>query len=755
MKDNKFITTTANGDSERIRFPDIFPATSETGNDHLTIADLWRVLQKRRWLVLGSLGFVVLLVTAISILLPRRYDAYAKLLLDLEGSENLALDQVVMPVGIDLDTKLQTQMRIVQSDTIATGVIEELGLQNEPEFVGKQTRTGRSFANLDVRTRAALVDRFHRAVRVELIPKTEIIEIHFRSGDPSFAANVANAVARTYLENNFQTKYQAMRQTSDWLTKQLDDVKKNGEIAEQQLISYQKKTGLLGTDETHNIVVDRLELLNKALSEAEGDRIMKEAKYRIAMTENPDLIANVVPESLLGTLYKQRADSRSEYAQLAAKYGVSYPRVIQLQSQLSELDSSIAQETVKVSESLRAEYRAALRSQEMLQATFEKQKDSAFKMNEDAIQYGIMRREVESSRDLYEGLLKKLKEAGILAGLRSSNINIIDVATVPVVPVEPRIPLNIALGCVGGLLFGISAAFIVESVDSSIRTPEDVENYCSLPPLGIIPSVSSTSSTARRTLVSGTTPQLILPVTVEHRNSGTAEAFRALRTSLMLSSPGVPPQVVVVTSAVMQEGKSFVSINLAVVLAQTGQQVLLVDADMRRPAVTKYMGIPMNAGLSACLAGTKEPGAMIEKVEEIPGLHVMPAGLLPPYPAELLASEALPRLVQGWREQFQYVVIDTPPALAVTDAVVSARVADAVVLVARSEKTRRQSLTRVRDLLIKSRAHIAGVVVNDLSYDSVDYRQYYGYYGNNYDAYYHSGNGSGRAKVNSDNSHTL
>jgi len=582
MKDNKFITTTANGDSERIRFPDIFPATSETGNDHLTIADLWRVLQKRRWLVLGSLGFVVLLVTAISILLPRRYDAYAKLLLDLEGSENLALDQVVMPVGIDLDTKLQTQMRIVQSDTIATGVIEELGLQNEPEFVGKQTRTGRSFANLDVRTRAALVDRFHRAVRVELIPKTEIIEIHFRSGDPSFAANVANAVARTYLENNFQTKYQAMRQTSDWLTKQLDDVKKNGEIAEQQLISYQKKTGLLGTDETHNIVVDRLELLNKALSEAEGDRIMKEAKYRIAMTENPDLIANVVPESLLGTLYKQRADSRSEYAQLAAKYGVSYPRVIQLQSQLSELDSSIAQETVKVSESLRAEYRAALRSQEMLQATFEKQKDSAFKMNEDAIQYGIMRREVESSRDLYEGLLKKLKEAGILAGLRSSNINIIDVATVPVVPVEPRIPLNIALGCDGGLLFGISAAFIVESVDSSIRTPEDVENYCRLPPLGIIPSVSSANSSGRRMLVPGPTSQIILPVTVEHRNSGSAEAFRALRTSLMLSSPGAPPQVVVVTSAVMQEGKSFVSINLAVVLAQTGQQVLLVDADSER-----------------------------------------------------------------------------------------------------------------------------------------------------------------------------
>jgi capsular exopolysaccharide synthesis family protein len=721
--------------------------TPESGDDHLSIADLWRVLQKRLWLVLGSLFLVVLFVTTISFLLPRRYDASSKLLLDLEGSENLALDQVVMPVGIDLDTKLQTQIRIVQSDTIAASVIEELGLQNEPEFAGKQPGPRRSLANLDVRVRAALVDRFHRGLTVNLIPKTEIIEIHFRSGDASFAANVANAVARTYIENNFQTKYQAMQQTSDWLTKQLDDVKNKGEIAEQQLISYQKKTGLLGTDETHNIVVDRLELLNKALSEAEGDRIMKEAKYRIAMTENPDLIANIVPESLLGALYKQRADSRSEYAQLAAKYGVSYPRVIQLQSQLNELDSSISQETVKVSETLRAEFRAALRSQEMLQAAFEKQKDNAFKMNQDAIQYGIMRREVESSRDLYEGLLKKLKEAGILAGLRSSNINIIDVASVPVVPVEPKIPLNIALGCVGGLIFGISAAFVVEGLDSSIRTPEDVEIYCGLPPLGIIPSVSSAGSTGRSMLAAGNKPQLILPVTVEHRNSGSAEAFRALRTSLMLSSPGAPPQVVVVTSAVMQEGKSFVSINLAVVLAQTGQQVLLVDADMRRSAVTKYLGIPTNAGLSACLAGTKESGAMIEGVAEIPGLHVLPAGRTPPYPAELLASEALPRLVEGWRERFQYIVIDTPPALAVTDAVVSARVADAVVLVARSEKTRRQSLTRARDLLKQSRVHIAGVVVNDLSPDSVDYRQYYGYYGNDYGAYYHNGNESAKDNV--------
>jgi capsular exopolysaccharide synthesis family protein len=413
--------------------------------------------------------------------------------------------------------------------------------------------------------------------------------------------------------------------------------------------------------------------------------------------------------------------------------------VIQLQSQLTELDSSIAEENVKVRESLRTEFRAALKSQEMLQATFDEQKDNAFKMNQDAIQYGVMRREVDSSRDLYEGLLKRLKEAGILAGLRSSNINVIDTASVPVAPVEPKIPLNIALGCLGGIVFGISSAFIAENIDSSIRTPEDIETYCSLPSLGIIPSAVKSEGAAANALAPRKAPRIILPVTLEHRNSGSAEAFRALRTSLMLSSPGAPPQVILITSAVSEEGKSFVSINLAVVLAQTGQQVLLVDADMRRPSINTYLGIPTNPGLSACLAGTSDSQDVIIKIEDVPGLHVMPAGRTPPYPAELLASEAFPQLVMQWRERYRYIVIDTPPALAVTDSVVGARVSDVVVLVARSEKTRRQSLARARDLLTKARVHIGGVVVNDLSFDSMEYRHYYGYYGKDYQTYYRDG----------------
>jgi capsular exopolysaccharide synthesis family protein len=675
----------------------------------------------------------------------------------MEGPDGLGLEQAVVPMGLDMTTKLETQIKIVQSDTIAASVIQQLGLHRNKAFAGMLAdQSPKEFDSLTPQQRVRLVNALHRSLTVQLVPKTEIIEIHFRSKDPALAADITNSVATTYIEHNFQTKYRSTLQTADWLTKQLDDLKKNAESSQEKLIAYQKKTGILGTDETHNIIIDKLGDLNKQLSLAEGDRILKEAKFRIATTENPELIANIAPESVLGALYKQRAEERAEYAQMAAKYGVAYPRVVQLQSQLNELDSAISEEITKVGEAVHAEYKTALKSEEMLKTSFDKQKQEAYKLNEDAVQYAIMRRDVESSRDLYEGLLKKLKEAGVMAGLKSSNINIVDPASVPIEPVEPKIPLNIALGCMGGLLFGMALAFVVENVDNSIRTPEDIENYCSLPSLGVIPSVAVNGTIGKngyKALAAGVR-QFIPPVTMEQRNSGTAEAFRALRTSLLLSSPGTPPQVILVTSAMMQEGKTFTALNLAVVLAQTGQSVLLVDSDMRRPAVNKYLGIPMNRGLSACLAGTEDPDSVVLKVEEVPGLNIVTAGHMPPYPSEMLASEAMPRLIHHWRERYRYIVVDTPPVLAVTDAVVCAGIADVVVLIARSEQTGRQSLLRARDLLRKVRANIAGVVVNDLSFNSVDYRQYYGHYGSDYQSYYHhSDNGNGNGNGNGSQIH--
>jgi exopolysaccharide transport family protein len=739
---------------DRFRFSDTEPPIIDSQDNQISVVQFWRVLQKRRWLVLGSLAAVIALVTLVSLILPKRFEASSRLLLDLEGSGDLGLEQMVLPIGLDMNTKLETQIRIVQSDTIAINVIKQLGLHHNKGFAGQFVdTTGADFDGLSLEKRVKLLTLFRKSLNVQLVPKTQIIDIHFRSKDPNLGAEVANAVANTYIEHNFQTKYKATIQTSDWLTHQLDDLKDRAQHSQEALITYQKKVGILGTDETHNIVTDKLEELNKQLSAAEADRIVKEAKYRIAMTENPELIANIAPESVLGAIYKERAEARAQYALLTAKYGSSYPRVIQLQSQLVELDSEIAAEIAKVGDAVHAEYKAALESEEMLKKSFGQQKQDAYKLNEDAIQYAIMKRDVESSRELYEGLLKKLKEAGILAGLKSSNINIVDPASVPIEPVEPKLGLNIALGVMGGLLFGMALAFVVENLDNTIRTPQDIDVYCSLPSLGVIPTVM-VGKDAHKLLRSTATRQFIQPVAMEHRHSSSAEAFRALRTSLLLSSPGAPPQVILVTSGMMQEGKSFTSLNLAVVLAQTGQKTLLMDADMRRPTVHKYLGISGAKGLSACLAGTETPESVTVPVEGIAGLSVLPAGHMPPYPSEMLASEAMPRLLQHCREKFRYIVIDTPPILAVTDAAVCARIADVVVLIARAKKTGRQSLIRARDVLRNVRANIAGVVVNDLSLNSVEYRGYYGHYGSDYHYYYHEGNkGNGSAAATPEGSH--
>jgi polysaccharide biosynthesis transport protein len=731
----------------RLSLLEALSSRMDSHNDQISIIQFWRVLQKRRWLVIGSLVTIVVFVAIVCAFLPKRYDATARILLDMEGPDGLGLEQAIVPMGLDLTTKLETQIRIVQSDTIAGSVIDQLGLHRNKAFAGIQAEQApKEFDRLTSEQRVTLVNALHRSLTVQLVPKTEIIEIHFRSKDPNLAADITNSVANTYIEHNFQAKYRSTLQTADWLTKQLDDLKKNAEASQENLIAYQKRTGILGTDETHNIIVDRLADLNKELSSAEGDRILKEARFRIVMIQNPELVASIAPESVLGTLCKQRFEVKTQYAQMTTKYGPAYPRVIQLQSQLNELDSIIGGEVTKVKEAVYADYTTALKSEEMFRTSFNRQKQEAYKLNEDAIQYAIMRRDVESSRDLYEGLLKKLKEAGIMAGLKSSNINIIDPASVPLEPVEPKIPLNIALGCMAGLLFGTALAFVVENIDSTVRTPQDIETYCQLPSLGVIPRVTPNgdngTKNAPKALAVGAR-QFIPPVTMEQRNSGTAEAFRALRTSLLLSNPDAPPQVILVTSSMMQEGKTFTAINLATVLAQAGEPVLLVDCDMRRPAVDRRLGIPMNRGLSACLAGTEHMDAVVVKIEEQPGLHVVTAGHLPPYPSEMLGSEAMPRVIKHWREHFRYIVVDTPPVLAVTDAVICAGIADVVVLIARSQKTGRQSLLRVRDLLRKVRANIAGVVVNDLEMNSVSYRQYYGHYGGDYQSYYqHSGNGN-------------
>ena len=698
-----------------------------SGDQEVSLLEIGRTLRRRKW-TLASFFLGALVLAAITILLvPKRFDASARLFLDFDDSDALGLEQLQPLTGLDPTTRLQTQMRILQSDTLAWTVIKQERLYSNRSFAGRRLFQGSLVetapkdidqASPELRTR--LLDRFHKNLDVSLIPKTEIVEIRFRSGDPQLAARVVNALSSAYIERRFKTKYEATIQASDWLTQQLDDLKRRAEESQAKLADYQKQTGLLGTDEVNNVVMSKLDQLNEQLSAAQGDRILREAKYRFSLSNDPQLVASIDPESVLSSLRKQQAELRGQLAQLNAKYGPQYPRVIQARAQLADVDAAIQQEVKLVGQQLKGEYIASLKGEELLAAAVDRQMQQAYKMNGDAMQFAMLKRDVDSSRDLYEDLLKKLKEAGIVAGLKSSNVNIVDPASVPAEPAEPRIALYLALGGAGGMVSGLFASILREHLDGSIRTPEDVEFYCEMPSLGMIPRIPEDDVISGEAKHAG-------PAILERPSSQFAEAFRALRTSLLLSSPGAPPKIIVVTSSLPQEGKSVTSTNCATVLAQAGRKVLLIDADMRRPTLHGYLGIKSPVGLSACLSGSTSDAPSAIPLPTLPTLEVITAGQRPPNPAELLASDTMQTLLNQWREQYHHIVIDTPPVLAVTDAVVLATMADCVVLVARSGQTGSQSLKRTVELLRRVNAKIAGVVVNDLAPKSLAYTEYYGH----------------------------
>jgi polysaccharide biosynthesis transport protein len=707
--------------------------------DVITLHEIWRVLRKRRLLVLGCLVGMVLLAAGVSMLLPRRYEAVARVVVNPQDSNALGLSPMdaLSGNGLSNDIVQQTQVRVLQSNPVAWDVIKQLRLDQRRDFAGKLVSApGEAAEQIPAPRRVLLLSAFGAGLRVQAVPKTELIEVRFRALDPKLAASVANAVTSAYIERTFRTRYEATVQASDWLSKQLDDLKKNVESSQQRFTEYQKKSGIIGTDETHNIFIVQLEELNKQMAGAKGERILREARYRVAVSGNPELIADVAPTSTLAILRAQQADLKNQYAQLTAKYGNAYPRVEQVGTQLNQVEGSITTQVTEIRDKFQNEYRAALETELGLNTELEKQKQQAYKMNDAGIEFAILKRDFESSRDLYEDLMKKLKESGIVAGLHSTNVDVIDPAEVPTKPAEPRVMLNIAVGLMLGMFGGIGLAFLLENLDTTIRAPEYGEILVNLPVLGVVPHLNLNGTKGHKPLSKA---EQELPFLMSRPNSQFAEAFRALRTTLLLSSPGSPPKVIIVSSAAPGEGKTTVSVNCALAFAQKGAKVLLVDADLRRSGAQGRLRMQGELGLSSCLSGGRESAEFIKDLPGGMGLAVLPAGQKPPNPVELLDSDRMRTLLEQWREEYEHIIIDTPPLVGLSDALALSPFADAVLLVARSGRTSQQSLRRARDILNRVHARTVGVLINDLDIDSGDYYNYYGYYGSDYGEYYPEG----------------
>jgi succinoglycan biosynthesis transport protein ExoP len=726
-------------------------AADHDSTDEISLSDLFRILRRRRQIIVASLIVVFFLGVAYCAVKTRRYEAVADLAINPEGSDALDMGDITASLGgggLGFDEKLETQVHVLKADSLAWTVISELRLDREPTFAGHRNfiffgpyvvpNPPDQIERTTPERRNKLLEDFSHALTVQTIARTQAVEITFRNADPALAREVVNHLVTAYTQRTFMTRYNDTMKASNWLSGQLAQLKSEVEESQSKLSEFQKRTGIFGTDENDNLVLSKLDDLSKELTDAEADRILKEAQYRVAQSGNPELIGTLVPDSVLPILRGQQADLKEQLAQANAEYGPQYPKVIQLGEELAQVEKSLHGEIADIQERFHTAYQVSAGAEKQMRTAFDQQKQQAYDMSAGLDQYGILKREMESGNDLYDDLLKKLKEAGVVASLKAATVDVIDPATLPTKPVEPKIPLVLALSTVFGLGTGIAFAFAAESLDNLIRSPEEVESLTGVPLFGTIPHIKlgRGKSSGQELETIGEGPGRGSLIALLQPSSQASEAFRSLRTALLLASAGKPPKTVLIASAVPGEGKTMVSMNIAAMLAQRGARVLLIDADLRRGQIAARSMTPKNLGLSGALTGAVDWRDAVAPLPDAPNLFVLQAGVRPPNSAELLGSPQMHEVLEECKAEYDHVVIDSAPCLIVTDAVLVAQETDAVLLVSRIGVTPRNNLRRASELLQFGDGHVTGIVANAVPIGEEYYGYGYGYGYGKYKSYY-------------------
>lgn len=713
-------------------------ATAPVSQGEISVSELWQLLLKRRKTFFWCVGLVMAAAVMASVILPTRYEAVARLTLDFEN--NAIQDAIASASGAggDGEVKLLTQVKVAGTDALAWSVIRQLRLDRRPEAAHRRWIVGpavclsapnQSFESISPECRDVLLKEFHSRLRVEALPRTQIMEIRYRSKSRELAAQVVNTMAEVYTESSFQTKYSSAMRASRWIASQLQDARDAAQKAEEKYIAYQKQTGIIGTDENHNVLMERLNALNQQLVVAEAARIVHEARYRASLEGDPEALVEITPGSPLQVLHAQKEVLESQYSELQAKFDQAYPRVRQLKAQLDETNAAIAREAARSRDKIKSEYEAALRSETLLRGDFEAQKQQVYNTNESALEMALLKRDVDASRTLYEELTKQLDEAGVRAGLNATHVTVIDPASMPIQPVEPHRGQNLVFGLLGGSLLGLAVCFIREQIDTRILSPQDLTGDAALPALGIVPRLTDESALGRIGPGNG----LARIATLERPEGVVADAYRSLRTTLLLSSPGAPPRVLLMASALPREGKTTTSVNLAAVFAQKDARVLLVDGDLRKADLSRSLNFSKAEGLSAALAG-EDPRKFYVHHGDLPNLTILPAGGRPPKPSDLLDSDRMRELISLWRQEFDRVILDSPPLIGLIDSVVLATMADAVILVLRARQSHRQETSLAQEILAGVNANVCGAVINDFRFDAATP---YGYSSKLYGSYFY------------------
>jgi succinoglycan biosynthesis transport protein ExoP len=699
-----------------------------------TLSEALLVLRKRKWVILSFviLGIFYGLYEAAT--QPILYASMGR----IEVRSATANEYRVSAGGVGpVDDKLDGEVTILMSDTLMLNVAREMNLPNNADFMGYS----RAMPPVDINNpsvRYAVLVRLQNDVKAFRMPRTDIIQIVCTTSKPQLAADIVNHVIAAYIQRSYQTRYDSTQQVSQWLSRQLDDLKQQVETSQEQLIDLQKKLGVvgLGFDATKPSTTQSaasVDALVAASSTAKVARILAESRYRVLTSSDPNLLessldAAGIPNSELSHLRTDLATTKSQIAQLSVTLGPKNPQIEALEAHDREIDRELKAEQQRLLTQAEQAYHAAKANEEQTVDALETQKSESYRLRDDLVEYTLRQRDYEANRALYESLLSRLRAAGVQAGLESMEVDVVDPAVPPVmVTITPRSTI-LTRTTIFGLIIGVIVAFILESLDTGLRSVAQVELVTQLPSLSVIPRIRRIGGDAGS------------PLSVAQSNIGVlatsksqfSEAFRSLRTSLLLASTGHPPKIVLVASSTPTEGKTTVATNLACILAQRETRVILIDADLRRPNVHHRFGLNGRVGLSTVLAGGSTLEDAVRTVPEVPNLDVLCSGPVPPFPTEMLSSEAMVELLHNCASIYTHVVIDSPPILSVTDGVILARQADAVILVVRHGKSSRHIVRRARDLLVRAGAHLTGVVLNSVDITAPEYQGYYGYSGYSY-----------------------
>lgn len=716
---------------------------NERDDDEIDLRALWTTLKHRKGTIALIATLIFLGTLIATLMMTPIYRASVTLQIDTEDKKVLDFDVEASNRAVDSKDFYQTQYELLKSRTLARMTIDDLSLEAslkgeelaKPFFAetvdgikksiyGEEEETEENVNSPGKLGEYPVEDKFLAALTVTPVKNSRIVTISYDHVDPQMATTIANSMADNFIKMNLSRRKDAASYAENFLQNELADAKSKLEESESKLVAFAKKETIIRMDDEKqgSLTSQTMSALNAALTEAEKDRITAESKYKQAQAAGA---SKTLENPTIQELKKNLAKIQGDYQEKLQIYKPDYPIMAQLQNQISELQLQIDQEigriTSTISGALQADYLAAKQNEDDLRKKLTKQQDELLTLRDKSIGYNTFQREVETNRNMYEGLLQRIKEIGVAGGIGANNISVVDPALVPYQKHKPNTRLNLALGLVAGLFLGMVIAFLIEFIDDRVKSSSDLERLLGLPLLGITPALKGKNIT----------PIDYTMASFKQPTSALAESFRSMRTNLMFATRDGLPRSLSVTSSMPSEAKSSTCVNLATVLAQSGKRVLLVDADLRKPTAHKRLKLDNTLGLSNYLTHQASIDEVIQSLE-IENVSIITAGPISPNPVELLSSDRMDELFALVPERFDIVIMDSPPTIGLSDALLLASRVNATIMVAAFAQSKKRALLDAMKRLRHVQANMIGMIFtkvrgNDSSGYGYDYQYYYSY----------------------------